>query len=283
MRAGFPWRFTVLTFAISWGLWGLIAASGSGLDGGLVVGLAYVLGGFGPTIAALVLVRRRRSGASWADLSARLFEVERVRARWWAVILLLYPVVVLSAYLVGGLAFPGTVGLPGSSGLLSQTTSLLVLNVLFILVVGPVSEEPGWRGYALDRLQARWTPLVASLVLGVVWWAWHLPLLAVPGSFLYGFSSSPTFIAGYLGTVLLYSILFTWVYDNNQRSVLATVAMHFSINLTTGILAPPFEVFAITTGLLILVTAVVVVRERMWERPSADSDQSTREDHGSHA
>jgi membrane protease YdiL (CAAX protease family) len=266
VRAGFPWRFTLLTFGVSWGLWATIAASGGGIDDSLASGLAYVLGGFGPAIAGVVSIRRY-DRAEREEFWHRLLRPDRVGTRWGAVILLLYPTVVLVSFLLTSLFVPG-VGFPPSSDLLAESVPSILLTVLFV-VVGPVSEEPGWRGYALDRLQERWTPLVASLLLGVVWWAWHLPLLAVPGSFLYGFASSPTFIAGYLGTVLLYSVLFTWVYNENRRSVLATVLMHFSVNMTTGILTPPFEVFAVTTGLLILVTGVVVVHARMWERPTA--------------
>lgn len=271
-----PWRFVLVTVAISWTLWGLVATTGSGIEDGLVVGLAYLLGGFGPAIAGVVILRREGNAAEIAELWDRLVQPGRIGRLWWPVILLLYPTVVLVAYLIGALVIPDAVALPTSSALLSQPVGTVLLTVLFIIVVGPVSEEPGWRGYALDRLQARWTPLVASLALGVVWWAWHLPLLTVPGSFLYGVAASPTFVAGYLGTVLLYSVLFTWVYNRTRRSVLATVLMHFSINLTTGILAPPFEVFAITTGLLSLVVGAVVVRTRMWERPpstpSSDPD-----------
>jgi hypothetical protein len=75
--------------------------------------------------------------------------------------------------------------------------------------------QTGWRGYALDRLQAHYSPLVASLILGVIWWELHLPLVFVQGSFLQGNGASPSFMAGYLGTVILYSTLFTWVCNHN--------------------------------------------------------------------
>jgi membrane protease YdiL (CAAX protease family) len=81
------------------------------------------------------------------------------------VILLLYPVIVLAASLLASLSLFDAVEFPLSSGLLSESAPQILLTILFILVVGPVSEEPGWRGYALDRLQERWSPLVASLVL----------------------------------------------------------------------------------------------------------------------
>jgi membrane protease YdiL (CAAX protease family) len=81
------------------------------------------------------------------------------------VILLLYPVIVLAASLLASLSLFDAVEFPLSSGLLSESAPQILLTILFILVVGPVSAEPGWWGYALDRLQERWSPLVASLVL----------------------------------------------------------------------------------------------------------------------
>lgn len=255
--------FTVLTFAISWTVWGLIAATGLDINADLTAGVAYVVGGFGPALAGAILARR---GSEAADLWPRILEPQRIRPVWWGVVLLLYPGTILVAYLIVGLVWPGAADLSPARDFVAQPAALIPLTILFIAIVGPISEEPGWRGYALDRLQARHSPLVASLILGVVWWAWHLPLIAVRGSFLHGSGASPTFLAGYLGTVLLYSILFTWVYNRTQRSVLATILMHFSINLTTGVSTPPFEVFMVTTVLLIVISAVVVLRSKMWQR-----------------
>lgn len=254
--------FTVLTLAISWTVWGLIAATGLDIDQNLTVSVAYLVGGFGPSLAALI--QTRRDPAARSDLWQRIVQTERIRPVWWGVILLLYPGTLLLAYGIVGLASPGSVSWSGLRDFAAQSPALMVLSVVRIAIVGPISEEPGWRGYALDRLKARFSPLVASLILGVIWWAWHLPLIAVPGSFLYGGTASPAFLAGYLGTVLLYSVLFTWVYNHTRRSVLATIVMHFAVNLSTGILAPPFEVFMVTTFLLIAISAAVVVRSKMW-------------------
>jgi membrane protease YdiL (CAAX protease family) len=255
--------YTLLTFAISWTLWALIAGTGLDINTNLTVGLAAVIGGFGPTLAGVILLQRSHGQRS--DLWQRIVQFRRIRPVWWGVALLLYPVTILLVYLILGLVSPGTADPSSWRDFFARSPALIVLNVLFIALFGPISEEPGWRGYALDQLQVRHSPLVASLIVGVVWWAWHLPLIFVPGSFLHGSGASVTFLAGYLGTVLLYSILFTWVYNHTRRSVLATILMHFSINLTTGILVPPFEVFIVMTFLLIAIAAVVTVRSKMWQ------------------
>lgn len=257
-------HFTVLTFAISWILWGLVAVTGIDINENLTAGLAYIMGGFGPAIAGFYLSRRKSQAPG--ELWERIIDVKRIRRHWWLFILFLYPLTLLAATAIAGLVGDGSSVLSINATTTDAPLAFFILTILFIAVVGPVSEEPGWRGYALDRLQRRYSPLVASLFLGIVWWAWHLPLIFVRGSFLYESGVSFAFLAGYLGTVVLYSILFTWVYNHTQRSVLATILMHFSVNMTTGLLRPAYEVFVITTFLLILIAGIITIRDRLWRR-----------------
>jgi len=82
-----------------------------------------------------------------------------------------------------------------------------------------LEEEFGWRGYALDRLQAHYSALLSSVFLGIVWGLWHLPLFFMSGQDIYHSVPIPAFI---LGTIFL-SILFTWIYNNTGRSILAVL------------------------------------------------------------
>jgi membrane protease YdiL (CAAX protease family) len=94
-----------------------------------------------------------------------------------------------------------------------QVGSLTVLDlVLFVLVVG---EELGWRGYALPRLLEKRSPLIASLILGVLWGLWHLPTFLVPGTPQYGLP-----LVAFVLLTVEYSILMTWVFLHTVGSVL---------------------------------------------------------------
>jgi len=141
---------------------------------------------------------------------------------------------------------------------LFQNPGALVTTLIFVFIFGPFSEELGWRDYALDWLQARYSAFVSSLILGVIWWAWHLPLIWVSGSFLNQTGLDPVFLGGYLYTILLYSVLFTWVYNNNRRSVLAIILLHFSINLTSRLIVMSSEIFMVNSFVLLAVVALVV-------------------------
>ncbi|MGD2205693.1 MAG: CPBP family intramembrane metalloprotease, partial [Anaerolineae bacterium] len=101
---------------------------------------------------------------------------------------------------------------------------------IFILFFGPVPEELGWRGYALDRLQMKWSALGSSLVLGVVWALWHLPLFFVDGTYQNNLGVGTLSFWIFMLEVIPKSILITWIYNNNRRSTLSAVLLHFTDN-----------------------------------------------------
>lgn len=248
------WQFVGLTFGISWLSWLFVWLSGRDPFSDLESGVMLVLGGFGPAIAAIVMVARTFEPHERQAYWQRVFNPRRIRPLWLLPILLLYPLSTL-------LAYPFVGQMPDFSPLLTllRNPGSLVVTLVFVFIFGPFAEELGWRGYALDRLQERFSAFWSSVILGVIWWAWHLPLLAVQGSFLNTTSLDPVFLAGYLGTVLIYAVLFTWVYNNNNRSVLAIVLFHFSVNLTSRLIAMPAEVFMVLTGILIVEMLAVIV------------------------
>lgn len=103
---------------------------------------------------------------------------------------------------------------------------LLLAYLQTMLFQGPLNEEPGWRGLALPRLQKAHGPMVASIVIGVVWGLWHAPL--------YFIGIYPGGVQGILGRLLWtipLALLFTWVYRHTHGSLLMSVLLHTSINL----------------------------------------------------
>jgi membrane protease YdiL (CAAX protease family) len=119
---------------------------------------------------------------------------------------------------------------------------LVTTFVVTLLYGGPLSEEAGWRGFALPRLQARHSPLVASLLLSVIWGRWHLPLHlqgvyhgifpdGLPGILLRIVSSVPT------------AILFTWLYNRTKGNLWLVGLLHTAVNNTAGFWLP------VTTGI----------------------------------
>ena len=133
------------------------------------------------------------------------------------------------------------------------------LIVAAIVISTPVQagEEIGWRGYALPRLAVRVGLARASLLLGLIWACWHLPLFFIPGVDNYG-QSFPIFVVG----VTALSVAIAWLYANTNGSLLLTMLMHSAVNQTVGIVPSAVvnaaEPFALSTSLVAWLTNAVL-------------------------
>jgi len=120
---------------------------------------------------------------------------------------------------------------------LAQVSVWVLLAPVFLqqlVLSSPMGEEIGWRGYALPKLQVRVSVLNASLLLGVLWGLWHLPLLFTAGDP----RARLSFGWLILGMIPV-AILFTWLYNNTRGSLLLALLYHNSFNVTGLFLAGP--------------------------------------------
>jgi membrane protease YdiL (CAAX protease family) len=186
----------------------------------------------------------------------------RTRPLYLVIALLAFPVVLL-----GGVGLNGLLGQPIQLSLVRADLPLFLASLLatflyLFLFGGPLNEEPGWRGFALPRLQARFTPLVATLIVGLAWGAWHLPL------YLNGFypSAGPASLPGELAlrllTTLLLSFALTWLYNKTGGNVLDCALMHASFNTASTFIASTHA----TLALLAVVALAAALESRMWRR-----------------
>jgi membrane protease YdiL (CAAX protease family) len=204
------------------------------------------------------MTRLVHGAGSVADLARRLVDPRLVTARWWVVALLFFPILTLLAGLFAQAFGPPepSIDLAGAAAQLGHPL-VLVGAAAFTLVIGPLPEEVGWRGYLLDRMQTRRNALGASILVGLLHWTWHLPLFRLPG-YSGAFHAIPPTPIHLLLVVLPTAILYTWVYNNTERSVLAVVLFHFSGNFSAELLrlSGEAETYRI---LLILVATVFIV------------------------
>jgi membrane protease YdiL (CAAX protease family) len=197
--------FFVLACALSWWPWILYSV---GLSPTPIVGV-------GPFLAALLVLAVTEGKSGVVGLLRRMVRW-RVGIQWYAVALLLPIVVILAAaalnvFLLGAQRTSSVADLGGWS-------SFLLLFLLSLLIPGLAGtwEEPGFRGYALPRLQFRYSALIASLILGVLWAFWHLPFV-VTGEQIW--IDATLFI-------IEWSIVYTWLFNNAKGSVLIVMLFH---------------------------------------------------------
>jgi membrane protease YdiL (CAAX protease family) len=202
--------FFVLAYALSW--WPAILYALDLLPQPIV--------GFGPFLAALVVLALTSGKSGIVGLLRRMVRW-RMAPVWYAVALLLPVAIALAAAAFNvmlGAQAPSSVELGGWTGLFSTFFILLLIPGL-----GGTWEEPGWRGYALPRLQVGLSALLASLILGVLWAFWHLPLMIVgevPRSDIV--------------FAISWTVVFTWLFNNTRGSVLLAMLMHAMNNTISG-------------------------------------------------
>ena len=238
--------FFVLAFALSW--WPSILYA---LDLS-----PQPIAGFGPFLAALGVLALTQGKSGIGGLLRRMVRW-RVGIRWYAVALLLPVGIALAATSVNvllGAQAPSAADLGGWTDIF-----LTFAVVLLIPGIGGAWEEPGWRGFALPRLQAGRSALVASLILGVLIAAWHLPLMVV-GDVHW------SDIASIMGATLVLN----WVFNSANGSVLLIMMMHATNNAVSGNFFSPMFSGADSvrqSWLLAVVWCTVAVAVVMWAGP----------------
>lgn len=214
--------FMALAFGVSWVVWipVVLLFPDVSTPPWWALALAFV-GIFGPSAAAVATAAIHGGRAELRALVAKLLRW-RVGWRWYALVLLVPPAFVwigaVIYALLGGVADLARVG---------WIAGAVVILASFV-PFGALGEEPGWRGYALPRLDARLSPLVSSVVLGIIWAAWHLPMFWFPPVGLPARSIGT--VAMWAANVVSFSILLSFVARRTAYSVPIAILLHATLN-----------------------------------------------------
>jgi len=236
--------FYVLAFALSWLGWVPQALHARGLFPFDSPALS-LLGGGGPTLAAVIVLAVLREREGLRRLFAALVRV-RASAWWYAATLGYWPLataVALGLGALGGWVAPALGRLPWGA----------LLPIFVTMLVSNVWEEIGWRGFALPRLQARYGDLAASLLMGLLWSVWHLPLLANPASPMAGL---PWY--GELVFSLALTVIYTWLYRGTGGSLFFVSVFH-ALSNTVAFALLEAGVFVSSYPFVVGVTALVAL------------------------
>jgi membrane protease YdiL (CAAX protease family) len=191
--------------------------------------LLFVLSSLsGPALAAFWVTGILEGRAGMARLVRRTFQV-RAGLQWYAVALFIFLIIWLVAYsfLYAGAPIRNLIANP------SLLLSAFLPSVIMGLIIPSIGEEPGWRGFALPRLQAAYGPILATLILGTLHGVWHLPALFTP-------LLSPFTINGFIVFVLTAAagtFIYTWVFNNTRGSVWMAMVLHASSNAASQLVS----------------------------------------------
>jgi CAAX protease family protein len=195
--------------------------------------LAVVPITLGPTVAALVITAVTEGREGVRRLLSRLV-LWKVPFVWYLFIFVGIPLV----FILGTVLLPGAAA---SFNHLSPTTWLSYLwTVPLVLAVGgPLFEEPGWRGFALARLQAKWGPLIGTLILGLLWAAWQYPQYLMPGWAAQNGGFNVRAVTVFTLSVIPLTIVMSWC-STTRGSLLIAILLHASINTFSIYIGPMF-------------------------------------------
>lgn len=204
-------RFVVFAYLASWTVGGVAFVALDLGEVGLAIGVLMV------AVVALALTRRDQGS---------MRPMWRAILRWRVPAASYVAAIGLPLVLVGAaVAITGAIGGVGLESDPAGPAILLLLPLYVLLLGGP--EEPGWRGYALPRLQTRFDALTSSLIIGAVWLGWHLPLFMIDNPL---FSVIP--LGAYGVMAVASSVVYTWLYNSSRGSVLLAMILHGATNLS---------------------------------------------------
>jgi membrane protease YdiL (CAAX protease family) len=210
------------------------------------------LSALGPLLAALI-VRSSEHGQKGIQKIFQSVFKWKVGWKWWAAAVLLVPILMGAAVIISRFVpIPGMEdgGNPTSAG---GTLAVLIL----LLFLGSFGEEPGWRGFALPRLQEKYKPVTATLILTFFWWLWHIPTywtlpVAINTRLQFGFLMA---FGMQFAVLLALGLLCTWVFNGSKGSVLMAVLLHVSWNFWSLFVNQAAATFMLP---LFLVSALIV-------------------------
>jgi len=244
MAYGFSWIVSIPAILSAWGVLPIA-----------MFAIFFTIKSFGPFVAAYVMTGVLEGREGILRLRQSLKQV-RARWQWYAFIVIGIPALLLLGIAVLPGALASFQGFPPNF-----VATYLVTFVLIFFGGGPLGEEPGWRGFALPRLQTRYGALRGTLLLGVMWLFWHLPdYLTVaqrggPGVDLANLLmvNLPIFFV----MVMAMAVIFTWVFNHTRGSLFIAILLHTSIN-AFGLVVALFTAPIVTNTDLAICIAVVV-------------------------
>jgi uncharacterized protein len=250
------WGFFSVVYLLTAVLFVPIIRSGEGISTPVNVLLMAAIAWL-PSLAGVVFIYLTRGQSGRRDFWQRTLHWPRRRRGAVIGSLAIFPALVFISYALACFIDGTSITFAYAQELVHN--GRLLLQFLFVeLIFGAVSEELGWRGYALDELEKKWSPLAASLVLGCLWALWHTPAFLIPG--LSQHEMGGVFSLPYLSftiSVVFGSVITTRAYHLTGRSILvAGILMHFLYNASITLLAGSFEGFSVPPSYWIVMPVV---------------------------
>lgn len=192
----------------------------------------FYFGGGAPSVVALFLVFFTYPKEKIKDYFRRCFSFKYMGWKWPLISICVFSAITVISLFIGVGLLKYDMPTMDFMHVIINNPIMLLLVLLISLISGPLNEEFGWRGYALDKLLLRFGFFGASAILGFIWGIWHLPWYFTPGQAQYNLLQDSVFHAiMFIPSVMMLSSFVTFVYIKTKRSIMAGALVHMFSNL----------------------------------------------------
>ena len=257
-----PYLFFFLSTAIPWALW-FLAGYFSHIEPFTktlewAVGISSILGLLAPAIIALFFMLPQKELRT--DFLGRFFNFKTIKGEYILLTFFLMLISILAAQAIS-LFFGYPVEQFSFRGSFTFTSSLF--PVWFLLLAAPILEEIAWHSYGTDSLVSRFNLLKASLIFALYWAVWHFPLSTIKGYYHSNLVESGwVYSLNFIVSMIPFVLIMNWIYYKTNRNILLTIVFHITAVFFNEIFATHPMSKVIQTGLLLIVSAYLLIRDK---------------------
>ena len=222
--------------------------------------LLMLIGLIAPAVVSTVFILVSGSDALKQDLRNKIFGFYKVK--WLNV---LWAVIVFAAVIVCSILLSLLFGQSLDQFSFTEDfsfTGVGIAGAFLTITVAAIIEEVGWKGYCEDSIGNYMNWFWESMVFGVLWSLWHLPLIFIQGTYQAGLMVNPLYVINFFVSGIPMGFVITWVYLASDRSILACMIFHFFVNFMQEKIAMTPETKCVETIVITLVTVIIVIAKK---------------------
>lgn len=250
-----PVLFFVLAYLFTWMFW--IPAIFVPENIGIIL---MLIGLIAPAVISTIFVLASDSEALKQDLKNKVFGFYKVK--WQNVIL---AIIVFAAIIVASILLSLLFGQSIEQFAFTEDfsfTGVGIAGAFITILVASIIEEVGWKGYCEDSIGDYMNWFWESMIFGVLWSLWHLPLLFIPGTYQAGLMVNPLYVVNFFISGVPMGFIITWVYLVSDRSILACMIFHLFVNFMQEKIAMTPETKCVETIVVTVATAIIVLANK---------------------
>ncbi len=250
-----PVLFFALAYLCTWIFWIPAAFVPENTGAGLMV-----IGLLAPAAVSTLFVVFSGSDALKKDLRNKIIGFYKVRWRNVILAVALFAGMIAATILLS-LAFGQSLDQFSFTEDFSFT-GVGIGNALFTIIVASIIEEVGWKGYCEDSIGNYMNWFWESMIFGILWSLWHLPLIFIQGTYQAGLTVNPLYVINFFVSGIPMGFIITWVYLASDRSILACMIFHLFVNFMQEKIAMTPETKCVETIVVTIAAAVIVLKEK---------------------